>query len=236
MKNSAFVVAMLTALCVPLFAASASELQTEFPEPGEIEPPVGIPAPALKEWTKRQHGAKKLSAAQARQVAENINAVPLETKSFKPMSERLAAFAEYRKIMPVGEGQTWVQLADVSNSILGKCTVLDSVPSGVEVDNKLTGNVRAFQCPEVGPVLLKEDLLRKGGMIDLSTTASVNAHMVVGGVKRGVVFVRMIRPDHKEALTIIRWRSGDKSVTLEVQGADQRSLQFVQDVASKLVD
>lgn len=236
MKNSVFLAAVLTVFCIPLFPASASDLQTEFPEPGQIEPPVGIPAPALKEWAKRQHEAKKQTAAQTRQVVEDINVVPLETKSFKLMGARLAAFSEYRKTMPVGEGQTWIQMADVSNNVLGKCTLLDSVPSGVEVDGKLTGNVRAFQCPEVGAVLLKEDLLQKGGMVDLSTTATVNARMVVGGVKRGVVLVRMIHPEDKETLTVVRWRSGDKSVTLDVQGTGPHSLQFVQDVASELTD
>lgn len=107
---------------------------------------------------------------------------------------------------------------------------------GVEVDSKLTGQIRVFDCPKIGPVILTEDLLSKGGMVSLASADDVNAQILVGGIERGVIASRLVRPEDKEEMTMVRWRSGDKSVTLRVSGTQAQSLEFVQEILNNISD
>ena len=238
--------AFIAAMCGIAFAsmmgvASATTSPTEFPASGEIQAPDGMPEAARKIWHEQRAKQDARMSKSARLAAPLATPgalvdMPIQSHEFKTLEERLAQLDSYKKSLPDRLRDSWVQRADVGKTPLAKCTLVDSIPTGAEVEGRLTGNMRAYDCATVGFVMLKEEVARKGGFIDMTSAESVNAKVAINGIDRGVVFSRMVRPDDGKGLSYLRWRSGEKYVTLEVSGADPKAVQYLEAVARGLPD
>ncbi|MBR8652142.1 hypothetical protein KDH83_02335 [Achromobacter sp. Marseille-Q0513] len=227
----------IAALLVGGVASAAGAVATEFPAASEIKPPANMPAEAKAIWDKQRANASKVTPrALDSSPATNLASIPVIERSFKPMRERVEQLAKTRGSLPEHLHTPWVIPSDVSKSPLGRCTLGQATPMGVEVDGKLTGQIRVFDCSRIGPVILTEDMLNKGGMLSLASADDVNAKLLVGGIERGVIASRLVRSEDKEEMTMVRWRSGDKSVTLRVSGTQAHSLEFVQETLNNIAD
>ncbi|BEG78804.1 hypothetical protein [Achromobacter xylosoxidans] len=228
---------LVGALHVGGAALGASTVATEFPAASEIKPPANMPGEAKAIWEKQRAASSKVgNRAPKSNPVESLASIAVVERSFKPMRERVEQLAQARGTLPQHLNSSWVVPADVSKGPLGRCTLGQTSPMGVEVDGKLTGQIRVFECPNIGPVILTEDLLSKGGMVSLASADDVTAKLAVGGIERGVIASRLVRPEDKEEMTMVRWRSGDKSVTLRVSGTQARSLEFVQKTLDSIAD
>lgn len=221
--------------------ANAATAPTEFPASAEIQPPDGMPEPARQIW-QEQRAKQDAGMSKSARVAAPLATpgalvdMPIQAHAFKTLEERLAQLDAYKRSLPDRLRDSWVHRADVGKTPLAKCTLVDSISTGAEVEGRLTGNTRAYNCATVGYVMLKEEVARKGGFVDMTSAESVNAKLAINGIDRGVVFSRMERPADGKGLSYLRWRSGDKYVTLEVSGADQKAVQYLEAVASNLPD
>lgn len=228
---------VIVALHVGSGALAAAPVATEFPAASEIKPPANMPSDAKAIWERQRAKSSRISPrALNSSPAKSLAAVPVIERSFKPMRERVEQLAKTRDTLPKHLHTPWVIPSDVSKSPLSRCTLSQVTPMGVEVDSKLTGQIRVFDCSKIGPVILTEDLLSKGGMVSLASADDVNAQILVGGIERGVIASRLVRPEDREEMTMVRWRSGDKSVTLRVSGTQAQSLEFVQEILNNISD
>jgi hypothetical protein len=221
--------------------ASAATLPTEFPASADIQAPDGMPEAARKIWQEQRATQETRMSKSARSAAPLATSgalvdMPIQAHAFKTLEERLAQLGTYKKSLPDRLRDSWVQRADVGKTPLAKCSLVDSIPTGAEVDGRLTANLRAYKCGAVGYVMLKEEVARKGGFIDMTSAESVNAKLAINGIDRGVVFSRMERPGDGKGLSYLRWRSGEKYVTLEVSGADLKAVKYLEAVATNLPD
>lgn len=188
-----------------------------------------MPSEAKAIWEKQRANSRRVENRGLKSnPVKSLAAIAVVERSFKPMQERVEQLAKARGTLPQHLNSSWVVPADVSKGPLGRCTLGQTSPMGVEVDGKLTGQIRIFNCPKIGPIILTEDMLSKGGMVSHASADDVNATLAVGGIERGVIASRLIRPEDKEEMTMVRWRSGDKSVTLRVSGTRENSLEFEQ--------
>ncbi|PND31567.1 hypothetical protein C1I89_22275 [Achromobacter pulmonis] len=218
-------------------AYAAAAVPTEFPARSEIKPPANMPSDARAVWDKHQaDSAKAASRTLKSSIVSDLDSLPVVERSFKPMQERIDQLAKARGTLPENLNSSWVIPADISRGLLGQCGLLQSTPSGVEVDGKLTGQIRVFSCADVGPVILSEELLSKGGMVNLTSADDVNVRISAGGIERGAIATRLVRPEDKEEMTMVRWRSGDKSITLRVAGTQKPSLDFVKKTVDGISD
>lgn len=141
-----------------------------------------------------------------------------------------------RNSLPARLRSSWILPADVSKGSLNRCALQYETPSGIEVDVKLTGLIRTYQCPDMGPVILSEMLLSKGGMVNLVFAHQGNVKISAGGRRRGVVATRLVRPEDGQEMTMVRWRSGENLMTLRVAGTQASSLEFVQKAVESIPD
>ncbi|MGE8657692.1 MAG: hypothetical protein ACN6O8_13200 [Achromobacter sp.] len=166
----------------------------------------------------------------------DLASVPVLQRSFKPLKARVEQLAQARHSLPARLRSSWIHPADVSKGPLSRCALQYQTPAGVEVDAKLTGLVRAYECPGMDAVILSETLLSKGGMVNLLSAEQVNVKMLAGGHPRGVVATRLVRPEDGQEMTMVRWRSGEKMMTLRVAGTQAPSLDFVRKVMESIPD
>ncbi|CUJ48008.1 MULTISPECIES: hypothetical protein [unclassified Achromobacter] len=216
---------------------AAAPVPTEFPAVGDLQPPANMPVDARKRWEERKLRQIRPKARSAKPIVfSDLASVPVLQRSFKPLKARVEQLAQAHNSLPARLRSSWIHPADVSKGPLSRCALQCQTPAGVEVDAKLTGLVRAYECPDVDAVILSETLLSKGGMVNLLSAEQVNATMSAGGHPRGVVATRLVRPEDGQEMTMVRWRSGEKMMTLRVAGTQAPSLDFVRKVMESMPD
>lgn len=216
---------------------SAEPVLTEFPEAKDLQPPARMPEEARKRWDEcKWRRARPMTRAGAPIIVNDLKSLPVSQRTFKPLKERMEQLEQAHNSLPARLRSSWIHPADVSKGPLSRCVLKYETPAGVEVDAKLTGLIRAYRCPDMGAVILSETLLSKGGVVNLLSAGQVNLKMSAGGRLRGVVATRLVRPEDGQEMTMARWRSGKKMMTLRVAGTQAPSLDFVRMVMESIPD
>lgn len=229
-----FLIAMLAISGAILPARAAPPVATEFPAAKDIAPPPNMSAAAKGRWEERL--AQLAASANPAGIVNDLGALPVVERAFTPLDEGVEKLEQARDSLPSHLRTSWIIPADVSAGPLGRCDLRFTTPSDAEADARLTGLIRVYRCPAQGTVMLTESLLRKGGMVNLVPVERVNVRMSAGGIPRGVVASRLARPQGGPEMTAVKWRSGEKLLTLQVAGTQAPALDFVKRTLDSIPD
>jgi len=127
-----------------------------------------------------------------------------------------------------------VAITDVAGSDLSNCTVLAEEVQGSLYEGKYSGWTQVFKCEGRPLVVLNDRALKHGKEHTLVSQERVNDHLVIRGVKRGVVLSRLQSSSTGNGLTTVLWRDGDKIVSLRVNDYSDGTYEWVRAVAQSI--
>jgi len=223
-------------LAMPIFLSQA-QVVTEYPPPSEIKAPSSMGSNAQERFYRRLEQQTQESARVTR-----VN--PEFTTSIQAVPVRIGRFASLRnaadRLLSMGENFTTrksaIESSDISNTLLNDCRLIKSFPSGPQLEGSVAGNTRFFDCPDIGIVSLEESLLYSDRHVNTINSNSVNARIVIGKIKRGVVISRISNEAANDGVTRIQWRSGDKNRVLRVEGFDDAAAEYAQRIVENFLD
>jgi len=223
-------------LAAPIFLSQA-QVVTEYPPPSEIKAPSSMGANAQEGFYRRLEQQKQESARVSRVPPESttsIQAVPVRIGRFTSL--RNAADRLLRMGGNFTTQKSAIASSDISNTLLNDCRLIKSFPSGPQREDSVAGNTRFFDCPDIGLVSLEESLLYSDRHVNTINSNSVNARIVIGKIKRGVIISRIRNAAANDGVTRIQWRSGDKNRVLRVEGFDDAAAEHAQRIVENFPD
>lgn len=149
-------------------------------------------------------------------------------------SEMVATRQKYSGAGPSENAEPAVAVTDVTGSALSNCSVLAQEVQGSLYEGKYSGWTRVFKCEGRPLIVLNDRALKHGNERTLVSQERVNDHLVIRGVKRGVVLSRLHSSTTGNGLTTVLWRDGDKIVSLRVNDYSDETYEWVRTVAQSI--